>query len=161
MSFDHWHFRSAIRLTPLVIALAGAGCGGDGLSDTGDAGGGGPAVADFASALPPDLAPKVDPAAPYFDPAHIVEVDIQLAPADWDVLRQQARSLVDLLTNCLKGPFPDPFTYFKGQVTIDGKKIADVGVRKKGFLGSLDVDRVDARLGERGRYVRRDRTRRL
>ena len=130
--------RSLLLIAPLIVGSVGsAGCSGDFLDLPDGARSDGTAAGD-AAPQPPDLAPRVDPSAPYFDPAHIVEVDIQLAPPDWDTIRAQARSLVDLLTNCLKGPFPDPFTYVKGQVTIDGKKIADVGVRKKGFLGSLD-----------------------
>ena len=34
-----------------------------------------------------------------------------------------------------------PFTYFKGNVIVDGVRIEDVGIRKKGFLGSLSEDR--------------------
>src|SRR5687767_9124032 len=90
----------------LITCVLTCGCDDDVLPATADSG----APPTDAMASPPDLAPRVDPSAPFFDPTHIVEVDIQVAPADWDVLRVQSRSLIDLLTNCLKGPFPDPFT---------------------------------------------------
>ena len=35
------------------------------------------------------------------------------------------------------GP-PQPFTYHRGHTVVDGLAIADVGVRKKGFFGSID-----------------------
>ena len=88
-----------------------------------------------------------DPTAPLFDPTHIVEVRIDLPPADWDTLREQSRDLFDLLGgNCLGAPFPSPFTYFTGTVTIDGKRFDSVGVRKKGFLGSLSTEKPSLKL---------------
>lgn len=88
-----------------------------------------------------------DPSAPYFEPTHIVQVSITMPPADWDALRQQGRSLADIFGGpCLGGPFPSPFTYFRGAVTIDGETLGDVGVRKKGFLGSLDPVRPSLKL---------------
>ncbi|HEV8323372.1 MAG TPA: CotH kinase family protein [Myxococcota bacterium] len=85
---------------------------------------------------PPD---PTDPTAVLFDPAHVVEVAITMPPADWDALRYQTRDLLDILGGqCLAEPFPSPFTYFMGNVTVDGEARTDVGVRKKGFLGSLD-----------------------
>ncbi len=88
-----------------------------------------------------------DPSAFLFEPAHIVQVSITIAPADWDALRMQGRSLADIFGGpCLGGPFPSPFTYFRGTVTIDGETLGDVGVRKKGFLGSLDQLRPSLKL---------------
>ena len=57
------------------------------------------------------------PTAALFDPGHIVQVRMNLAPADWDQLRQQTRNLFDILTgDCVGAPFPSPFTYFSGTV---------------------------------------------
>ena len=118
-----------------ALVVAAPGCSGPGL----------PPV-ELADAGPrPDLG-GADPAAPLFDPAHIVEVDIRLPAADWDALRLQARTVHDIFSNCLKGPFADPFTYFRGAVTIDGQPLTDVAVRKKGFLGSLDPNRPSLKL---------------
>jgi hypothetical protein len=73
-----------------------------------------------------------------FDPRHIVNVEIELPKEDWDAARMQTRSLIEALGKELA---ESPFTYVKGDVTIDGVLIKDVGIRKKGFLGSLDDQR--------------------
>ena len=88
-----------------------------------------------------------DPSAAIFEPSHIVEVSVTMAPADWDTLRLQGRSLADIFGGpCLAGPFPSPFTYFPSTVTIDGETLTDVAIRKKGFLGSLDEIRPSLKL---------------
>ena len=48
-------------------------------------------------------------------------VDLAVAEADWDTLRFQTRSVSSLLGTCLMSPFPDPFTYVRATVTIDGQ----------------------------------------
>lgn len=81
------------------------------------------------------------------DPAHLLDVQITLAPADWADLRAQTRVLWDILgPNCLAGPVPDPFSWFHADVTIDGRTVHDVGLTKKGFLGSLDPVRPSLRV---------------
>ncbi len=77
-------------------------------------------------------------AAALFAPNHLVRVDIELAEQDWNKLRKQTRTIAGSLG---KVPQKRPFTYFKGHVTIDGVRIENVGIRKKGFLGSLDSNR--------------------
>ena len=110
----------------LVLALVLAACGDD-----------------VATGPDADLVPDagVDLSEPLFDPDHVLEVEIELAVADWDELRVQTRSVGALFGSCLAEPFEDPFTYFPATVTIDGETIEDVGVRKKGFLGSLDTEK--------------------
>ncbi|MBT8491479.1 MAG: CotH kinase family protein [Deltaproteobacteria bacterium] len=79
-----------------------------------------------------------DPSEVLFDPGRIVEIDITLADSDWQALREQTRTIDALLgDDCQSEPFGSPFTYFEGDVTIDGELFAQVGVRKKGFFGSL------------------------
>ncbi len=82
-------------------------------------------------------------AAPLFEPDHVLEVAIDMAPADWDALRNQTRTDEDLFArpDCLGSPFPNPFTWFPATVTVDGEVLADVAVRKKGFIGSLSTDK--------------------
>lgn len=87
------------------------------------------------------------PVAGEFDPLHLVRVDIGMKPDDWDALRNETRTLFDLVgPQCLQGPSADVFTYKPAEVTIDGVALSDVGVRKKGFLGSLDFVRPSLRL---------------
>ena len=87
--------------------------------------------------LPPDA--YVDLSGPVFEPDHIVDVAITMAPADWDALRMQTRTIASIIEgDCLAQPAPSPFTTFHAAITIDGTTFPDVGIKKKGFLGSLD-----------------------
>lgn len=73
-----------------------------------------------------------------FDPEHVVEVKIELAEKDWNTIRLQSRAFALALG---KTSPKSPFEYVKGNVTIDGITIKNVGIRKKGFLGSLSETR--------------------
>lgn len=117
----------------LVLVLFAAACG------SSDEPGGGPG-ADAAPPPPPspDAGPAPDPTVAIFAPDHIVDVAIELAPADWEALRTQTRSIFDVLgSTCLSDPPPSPFTWFAASVTIDGQAADMIAVRKKGFFGSL------------------------
>jgi hypothetical protein len=118
----------------IATAAFAVGCGG---------GGDDPFAPDAAGPAPDAW---VDHAGPLYDPARVIDVDIELAPADWDTLRAQTRTISTLFGNCLAMPFADPFTYFLGTVTVDGTQLTDVGVRKKGFLGSLSDTRPSLKL---------------
>lgn len=82
-----------------------------------------------------------------FVPGGLLEVDIAMKPADWDALRHQTRALFDVLgPDCLAAPPDKVFTWFAADVTVDGARAHDVGIRKKGFLGSLDELRPSLKL---------------
>jgi len=75
-----------------------------------------------------------------FDPATIVEVNIEMAPANWDFIRTQTRK--DLFGEKSRSePFYSPFIYRTGTVTVNGEVLHNVGIRKKGFVGSLDENK--------------------
>ena len=82
----------------------------------------------------------VDPSDAYFAMDRVLDISIEIAPEDWDTLRHQTRTFEDLLEEIekyeLSRPFASIYTWFSGRVTVDGETHADVGVRKKGFLGS-------------------------
>lgn len=86
-----------------------------------------------------------DPAGRLFDPDHVVEVALEIAPADWEALRRQHRSWWDVAAAenkaCLVQPFAKPFDWFPAAITVDGVRRERVGIRKKGFLGSLNAER--------------------
>jgi spore coat protein CotH len=84
-----------------------------------------------------------DPPVDYFVADHVLEIELTLDPADWDALRRQNRDFFTTLggADCLAEPFGSPFTYFEATVTVDGETRERVGVRKKGFLGSLDDEK--------------------
>ena len=70
----------------------------------------------------------------------VLEVSIEIDADDWDTLRQQTRTFDDLMAEIekynLSRPFADIYDWFPATVTIDGETHTEVGVRKKGFLGS-------------------------
>ena len=68
------------------------------------------------------------------DPDRLIEIAIELPAKDWEELCLQTRDIRRAFT----GQAENPFTNFKGSITIDGVKIESVGIRKKGFIGSLD-----------------------
>jgi len=69
-----------------------------------------------------------DPAQTVFDPRHLLQVKIQLDTGQWDSLCQEGRSLTTVFGGCADPNFE--YTYFKGSVSVDGVKVADVGIRK-------------------------------
>ena len=103
-----------------------------------------PSTATVAPLTPPPVAtpsPSADdPSDAYFDMDRVLEVVIEIDPDDWDTLRHQTRTFADLMAEIekyqLSQPFADIYTWFPGTVTIDGETHVEVGVRKKGFLGS-------------------------
>lgn len=68
------------------------------------------------------------------NPDRVIEVSIEIPKEDWSKLCQQNRDPGKVF----QGIIEDPFTYFKGDIVIDGVTTAGVGIRKKGFIGSLD-----------------------
>jgi hypothetical protein len=135
----------------LLAVVAGCwlvGCGSD--SDTrsgsdpngggGAAAGAGPSASGAGAGTTPSdaSAPADDLTVALFDPDRVLDIEIEIDPGDWDTLRRQTRSFFDLLgASCLSEPPPSPFAYFPATVTIDGEPVSNVGVRKKGFFGSL------------------------
>jgi hypothetical protein len=77
-----------------------------------------------------------------FAPDRVLDVRLQLAPADWDLLRHQHPDLLASLgpQRLEKNP-PKPYATFKASVTIDGVAFPAVGVHKRGFLGSSSSER--------------------
>jgi len=86
----------------------------------------------------PTVRAQVLTAERLFEADHVVDVKITIAPADWDTIRFQKRAFMESLGKEMP---ESPFTYVKADVEIDGLKIPGCGIRKKGFLGSLDDNR--------------------
>jgi hypothetical protein len=115
-----------VALPAVWVAATVAACGGGGGDGDPDAAG-----------PPPDA--YVDLAGPLFAPDHIVDVSITLAPGDWDALRATTRTIASVVEgDCLAGPRPSPFATYSGAITVDGTAFGVVGIKKKGFFGSLD-----------------------
>ncbi len=78
-----------------------------------------------------------------FDRSQLLAVDINIAAEDYQQLRDDGRNADTIFSNCI-----DEFHYkeFNATVTIDGERVEDVSIRKKGFLGSLSRNRPSFKL---------------
>jgi len=77
-----------------------------------------------------------------FPSDRVLDVQITVADEDWDTIRHQGRDFFSALHKSRKVKPPDsPYTYVDASVTIDGVEFPEVGLRKKGFLGSLSTTR--------------------
>jgi len=76
-----------------------------------------------------------------FTPDRLLEVNVLIDRADWDTLRFQELVILDEIFSptCGTQPWPSPYTYFPAEVTVDGQTLTNVGVRKKGFVGSVST----------------------
>ena len=83
------------------------------------------------------------PGDPWFALDHVLDVAIEMAPVDWDRLRHQTQSTAGWKggSECLAQPFPEVYSWFAADVTVDGQRHGEVGVRKKGFYGSLSTSK--------------------
>ena len=86
----------------------------------------------------------------YFDRQRVLNIAIEIAREDWETLRHQTRTFEDLIAEIerygLSRPFADIYTWFPARVTVDGDTYAEVGVRKKGFIGSQSDTRPSLKL---------------
>jgi hypothetical protein len=131
---------AAVVLSLLLVGVAA--CGSPGSGSTG--GGGAGTTTSSAGGTGGTGGAPVTSA---YDPNHVIEVAITLAPADWDKLRYEANDLLAVSGgDCLSGPKDSVYNYYPGAVTIDGQDFAKIDVRKKGFIGSLSVSRPSLKL---------------
>ena len=73
---------------------------------------------------------------------HVITVDITIDNDDWDALRNQTRTFFSEFTgDCMSEPFYSPYIYYSADITIDDESHSNVGIRKKGFLGSQSTDK--------------------
>ncbi len=100
-------------------------------------------TAPTTTATPPtdaEGAAEPDPSDAYFALDRVMDISIEIAVEDWDTLRHQTRTIEDVFAEIeeygLSRPFASIYTWFSATVTVDGETYPDVGVRKKGFVGS-------------------------
>lgn len=89
---------------------------------------------------------QVDPTDALYPSDRVLEVQITLSPADWAALRAQPRPTEASKTTCNRQPTETGYTYFPATITIDGLTVENVGVRKKGNLGSASSARPGLRV---------------
>ena len=96
------------------------------------------AIATFLLLSCADIPVEADP----FKVDRLLEVKIALPAEDWKKMRYEHHDLFGLITPRKSGkPRPNPYHYFKGDVTVGGKLFKNVGLRKKGLLGSVNAQR--------------------
>ncbi len=72
-----------------------------------------------------------------FPTDRVIDVQITVSERDWDTIRYQSRDFVSALNEKRQfGPLDHPYTYVDASVSIDGVVFPEVGIRKKGFIGS-------------------------
>jgi spore coat protein H len=69
----------------------------------------------------------------------LLEIALTLSPADWDLIRGQGRSLNEVFSYCLDPAFD--YTVVPASLHAADRDLAQIGLRKKGFIGSLSVHR--------------------
>lgn len=79
-----------------------------------------------------------------FDPERLLQVSIQLPEADFDILKEEGRTLDQALSECPSQDFE--YSDFVAKVNIDGQTLENVAIRKKGYLGSLSRFRPSLKL---------------
>ena len=135
----------------MVVAILAAGCGQDATATPVPTPTTAPTIAPTPTPAPTPLPTPTAPtptASPtptpdsdaYFAFDRVLNIEIEFAPEDWDTLRHQTRTFEDLMAEIeeygLSRHFANIYTWFSGTVTVDGETYSNVGVRKKGFLGS-------------------------
>lgn len=74
-----------------------------------------------------------------YEAGGMVDLRVDMEVEDWDRLRHQARSIDKILgPGCDQSPSPSVTTYFPATVSVNGVEEANVGVKTKGFLGSIN-----------------------
>lgn len=99
------------------------GCGGGG-SDSSD-------PSDFDAPVEPV---NIGGDGDLYAPDRIMAVDIRMSADDFEKLRAEGRTLASTDRECIP---PFEYTEFTARVSIDGDRMDNVIVRKKGYMGSL------------------------
>jgi spore coat protein CotH len=95
-----------------------------------------------------------DPLERVFSTARLVEVSVEMDPDDLYAMRREGRTFATLAEGCGETQVPYVYTDFMSSATVDGERLERVGVRKKGFIGSLSVSRPSIKL-RFNQYVQR------
>ncbi len=102
-----------------------------------------PTLAFIRNGCASAVADDVDTSDSVFDLDRVLQIDIELDPDDYDVIRTEGRSQAQVWSGCWA---TYDYTHFSATVTIDGEVFENVDIRKKGFLGSLSASRPSFKL---------------
>ena len=118
---------AAVAVLSVLLLCAGCGAGGGSEVDTNN---------DLTSA-------NLDTSDVLFEPDRLLQVSIEMDPAEYDILRHEGRFFSQVLAGCAAD---FEYSHFKARVSVDGVMLPDVDIRKKGFLGSLSASRPSFKL---------------
>jgi len=87
--------------------------------------------------------PSLAAAEAMYEPDHVVRIEFTLDEADALALSQETNEIFELLqgADCLAEPWSGPFTWYPADIVVDGVARTEVGVRKKGLIGSLSTEK--------------------
>ena len=115
---------------PMFLLAASLGCGGSGTLTPPETSEWTPTEAELTARV-------------LYDSDHVVQIDITLDPDDAAALASETNNLFNLLegADCMDSPWSGPFNWYPADIVVDGEAIGNVGVRKKGLIGSLSTTR--------------------
>lgn len=77
-----------------------------------------------------------------FPTDRVLDIQITVSEQDWNKIRFQTRHFHEVLNASRQfKPVDHPYTYVDASVSIDGVEFPNVGIRKKGFIGSQSHSR--------------------
>lgn len=79
-----------------------------------------------------------------YDLDHLLEIRVTMDPSDFMRLRRQHPDRMAQMQG--REANPEPYSMFKATVSVDGEEVANVGIRKKGNLGSVVSSRPSLKL---------------
>ncbi|MDP6753859.1 MAG: CotH kinase family protein, partial [Verrucomicrobiota bacterium] len=73
----------------------------------------------------------------------LLEIQIKMSPTDWEKLRKESDRRNGGFSRLFSGSRStgSRFNLYKADINIDGKTIKNIGIRTKGFIGSLNPER--------------------
>ena len=90
----------------------------------------------------PNVPDSVDPTTGVsFDSNHVVCIKVTMDPHDFDRLAEETRfdgpgnDFEQIWPDCSQ-PWPSAYNWYRADIEIDGVSLSEVGIRKKGFVGS-------------------------
>jgi hypothetical protein len=81
-----------------------------------------------------------------FERQHVIEVEVELSPEDWEALSFEGMGMRETLFPASGFREVPPYTRFTANVRVDGVSYENVSIRKKGYIGSLSVIRPSLKL---------------
>ena len=74
---------------------------------------------------------------------HLMEINVKMLPSDWEKLRRESDRNNRSMSRIFGGGASSGkrFNLYKADISVDGEIIKNIGIRTKGFIGSLNPDR--------------------